>query len=92
MELIQVQRRFKPEQYELAQAGYEAYRAWTGGRSIVTGDVLPEFDGLLPKVQDAWAAAGEAMERKVLQGLGLPDGNTQQESTGTEYEGWDEDV
>lgn len=89
---VTVTRRFKPEQYELARVGYEGYRAWTGGRSIVTGDPLPGFDALLPKVQDAWAAAGEAMEQRVLQGLGLPDSDTQQESTSTEHEGWDEDV
>lgn len=70
MELVNVTRRFKPEQYELARAGYEAYRAWTGGRSIVTGDALSEFDGLLPKVQDAWAAAGEAMEEVIRQRMG----------------------
>lgn len=68
--LMDVTRRFKPEQYELARAGYEAYREWTQGRSIVTGDALPGFGELLPKVQDAWAAAGEAMEAHIRQRLG----------------------
>lgn len=70
MGLLTVERRFKPEQYELARAGYEAHKKWMGGQTLVGGLPLPEFDMLLPKVQDAWAAAGEAMEETIRQRMG----------------------
>lgn len=45
------------------QIGYDAYRAKTGGVSIVTGQPIPEWKELRTEIQEAWEAAGEAIER-----------------------------
>ncbi len=42
---------------DYARVGYEAYKAAAGGRSLVTGDVLPPFDDLSEAVKKGWRAA-----------------------------------
>jgi hypothetical protein len=45
----------------LGQIAYEAYCASTGGKSLISGDQLPGWDGLKPEIRTAWEAAGEAV-------------------------------
>ena len=42
------------------RAAYEAYRAASGGRSLVSGDPLPGWDDLRPDIRKAWDAAAIA--------------------------------
>lgn len=47
---------------EVGQVAYDAYCEETGGKSTVTGGTLPSWDNLATTVQDAWNAAGGAVE------------------------------
>lgn len=49
------------EHYERAAVAYNAYRKQAGGKSLVSGDKLPVFDGLRQEIKDAWAAAAIAL-------------------------------
>lgn len=43
------------------RAAYEAYRVAVSGRSVINGDVLPEWDDLRPAIlREAWRAAADA--------------------------------
>jgi len=44
-----------------AKLGYEAYSEYTGGRSAVTGDPLPQWHDLTPAIRNAWFAAASAI-------------------------------
>lgn len=44
-----------------AEIAYEAYRAHTGGVSIITNGPIPPFDDLDPRIKAAWAAASMAV-------------------------------
>lgn len=44
-----------------AQKGYEAYSRYTGGKSAVTGDPLPQWAALPGQVTNAWFAAASAI-------------------------------
>ena len=46
---------------DFGQVGYDAYRDFTGGVSLVSGSPIPEWDQLPKNIQDAWRAAGEAV-------------------------------
>ncbi len=50
-----------PKHYGLGKIGYDAYCKQTGGKSLISGDPLPEFKALKPAIQDAWAAVGIAL-------------------------------
>jgi hypothetical protein len=41
---------------------YEAYRESAGGRSLVSGDPLPQFDELPAQIRAAWDAAAQAVK------------------------------
>lgn len=45
----------------LAEAGYESYRANTGGISVATGVQIPEWKMLRPAIQRAWCAAAKGI-------------------------------
>jgi hypothetical protein len=40
---------------------YEAYCTQTGGRSLVTGDELPPWEGLSDELRTAWIAAAQTV-------------------------------
>jgi hypothetical protein len=40
-----------------AQKGYEGYCRYTGWKSAVTGDTLPEWENLSGTIKNAWFAA-----------------------------------
>lgn len=48
--------------YDLAKTAYDAYCKATGGKSLVTGDLLPDFWHLKPEIMDAWYEAGNAVK------------------------------
>jgi hypothetical protein len=45
---------------------YNAYRDAAGGVSLVTGEKLPEFEELAPKIQAAWKASALAVSGRCL--------------------------
>jgi hypothetical protein len=47
------------------QIAYEAYCEKTGWKSLVSGDQLPPFNKLVPAIQEAWAAAANAVVNAV---------------------------
>lgn len=46
--------------YTYAQAAYEGYCRATGGKSLISGDPLPDFWSLRVEIQDAWCEAAKA--------------------------------
>ena len=53
---------------KLGKLAYDAYRDQTGGVSIVSGAVLPPWDGLESKYQTAWVSAARVVEAYVIDG------------------------
>lgn len=49
----------------LGEVGYEAYRAKTGGKSLVSGQPIPAFAELPEAIRAAWEAAGNAVAAAV---------------------------
>lgn len=47
--------------YEAAEVAYEAYRAATGGVSLISGAPIPEWGKLSMGIQRAWGAAADAV-------------------------------
>jgi hypothetical protein len=47
-----------------AEAAYEAYRAHTGGKSLISGSPIPEWGQLPEAIQQAWQAAAGAKAAK----------------------------
>jgi len=43
-----------------AKVAYEAYRAHTGGKSLVSGQPLPTWADLPEKIREAWVVAVDA--------------------------------
>jgi hypothetical protein len=46
---------------DYAEIAYEAYRAHTGGVSLISGALIPVFGALKPEIQEAWEAAARAV-------------------------------
>jgi len=44
----------------LGQVAYEAYRNKSGGKSVISGSPLPEWNSQSDAVKECWQAAGEA--------------------------------
>lgn len=45
----------------LGRLAYEAYLEACGGRSLVSGDELPEWDDQSPEIKAAWDHVGDAV-------------------------------
>lgn len=45
----------------MGHVAYDAYCAHTGGKSLVTGDKLPDWNDLKQEIRDAWQAAANAV-------------------------------
>lgn len=54
----------------LAKVAYDAYVKQAGGKSLATGDPLPEFDKLKLEIQQAWHAAAVAVEYDCIGPMG----------------------
>lgn len=54
----------------LGEVGYEAYRADTGGISLVSKQPIPDWVDLSGDIQHAWEAAGSAVENEILRRQG----------------------
>ncbi len=52
--------------YPLGKAAYEAYRKDAGGKSLVSGQPIPEFDVLPEAIQHAWNEAAHAAAQAFL--------------------------
>lgn len=63
---------------ELAKIGYEAYRAHTGGISLVSKQPIPPYDNLSEAIKEAWMAAAIAVAAHV----GFRLGKTVQDAIG----------
>jgi hypothetical protein len=50
---------------DLGQVAYEAYSVSAEGKSLVTGDALPDWSGLPDRVQESWRHAAEAVQRRL---------------------------
>ena len=57
---------------DLGEVAYEGYRAFTDGLSVITKQQLPEWDGQLPGIREAWRAAADCV-RLALEFPGLAD-------------------
>ena len=55
-----------------ARAAYEAYCNYTGGRSLVTGDLLPTWINLKPEIKNAWLCAARAAWKAIEEALPDP--------------------
>ena len=54
--------------YELGKELYEAYFYAAGGKSVITGALLPEWDALPQKVRDCWEATASCVFQLVGEG------------------------
>lgn len=46
---------------DYARVAYNGYRNYTGGKSLVSNQPIPEWESLNPKIKEAWGAAADAM-------------------------------
>lgn len=46
---------------DMAKVAYEAYVRAAAGRSLATGELLPQWDELSSKIKSAWDAAAQAV-------------------------------
>lgn len=53
--------------YRLAKIAYDGYLSASGGKSLISGDKLPDFENLKQEIQDAWWAASEAVRVDVFE-------------------------
>jgi hypothetical protein len=50
---------------DLAEINYHGYKQSTGGVSLVSGEPLPEFDQMHPKIRRSWEAGTRAVVREL---------------------------
>ena len=48
---------------KMARVGYESYCAYTGNKSVITGDNLPAWEHLPGSIVNAWFAAADGMTK-----------------------------
>ena len=48
-------------QYYWAKIAYDAYKQFSRGKSLISGDALSDFENLSDNIKDAWKAASEAV-------------------------------
>lgn len=51
--------------WSYGRMAYNAYVSAAGGHSLITGQQLPVFSELDPRVRDAWIASAEAVRQQV---------------------------
>lgn len=51
--------------WRLARAAYEGYRKHTGGKSLATGQPIPEWYDLPDPIKDAWKASITAIQQEI---------------------------
>lgn len=50
----------------MGQIAYEAYGNHSGGKSLISGQPIPEWAALPTAIQQAWDAAGDAVKVEVF--------------------------
>ncbi len=51
--------------FKFAEIAYEAYRKFSNGKSLISGQDIPEFANLPEAIKNAWQAAGDAVVAEV---------------------------
>jgi hypothetical protein len=51
-----------PAEIELGQVAYEGYKTCSDGRSLVSGESLPDWWQLQPNIREAWRASADAVK------------------------------
>jgi hypothetical protein len=51
------------EDEKLGSIAYEAYRSFSDGKSLISGQPIPDYDKLPQPIKDAWMAAAKAVYR-----------------------------
>jgi hypothetical protein len=64
---------FEMEPISLGQLAYEAYVQHSGGKSLVTGDLLPSWEELSPDVKAAWQYTGDTLKNETAKIRVSPD-------------------
>ncbi len=54
------------EDEDRAKVAYQGYCSATGGKSLISGDKLPEFEVLKPEIRAAWVAAANAVRDQIF--------------------------
>lgn len=54
------------DRVEPGRTAYDAYCAAAGGRSAISGELLPTWDGLREHVRQAWRAVANAVSHQFL--------------------------
>ena len=47
------------------KTAYEAYRQWAGGKSLVSRQPIPPWEGLSADIRDAWEMSAKAVVDEV---------------------------
>jgi len=53
------------------KTGYDAYRNFSGGKSLVSGDPLPEWEALPGNIREAWNWSTTVTRNELRRELGL---------------------
>jgi hypothetical protein len=51
---------------ELAKSAYDAYRRYSDGKSLISNQLIPEFEILPDRIRDAWKAAAQAVREQPM--------------------------
>lgn len=52
-----------------AKIAYDGYKSNSKGKSLISGQELPEFENLPANIQEAWAAASKAVRLEIANEL-----------------------
>lgn len=59
------------------QIAYDAYRLHSGGKNLISGQPISDWEELTPEIQAAWEASGAAVQSVAsgaMHGIGYHDG------------------
>ena len=51
---------------EWGEIAYDAYREASGGKSLVSGAPIPQWDDMAPEIRAAWNEAGHAVKERCI--------------------------
>lgn len=62
------------------EIAYECYREHSGGKSLVSGAAIPEWNKLSPDIQAAWKASAQGVRQTCINLIGMEHGEPVNES------------